>query len=134
MLWAKLAAVTNLSISKSIVDDSPSSSRLPPRPVRPADLDEISPSKSRRGCLPIILAMAFLIVLGAVMMILSLGYLLPFLMIGGGLIVLIFGQYLLFGWLMERIYRNPQALRELEEQERENQKPPPPTKPFYGKD
>lgn len=78
--------------------------------------------------------MAFLIVLGAVMMILSLGYLLPFLMIGGGLIVLIFGQYLLFGWLMERIYRNPQALRELEEQERENQKPPPPTKPFYGKD
>lgn len=84
--------------------------------------------------MPIILAMAFLIVLGAVMMILSLGYLLPFLMIGGGLIVLIFGQYLLFGWLMERIYRNPQALRELEEQERENQKPPPPTKPFYGKD
>nr|WP_044181603.1 hypothetical protein [Pirellula staleyi] len=78
--------------------------------------------------------MAFLIVLGAVMMILSLGYLLPFLMIGGGLIVLIFGQYLLFGWLMERIYRNPQALRELEEQERENQKPPPPTKPFNGKD
>jgi hypothetical protein len=56
--------------------------------------------------LPIVLAFALLLVLGAVMMVLSLGYLLPFLVLFGGLMLLIFGQYLLWGWYFERIYRS----------------------------
>jgi hypothetical protein len=83
------------SVAAIAMHDQP---HLPPRP-------DFEPA-SRRSWLPILLATIFGILLAAGFSIITLGYFLPLFALGALMFGVIFLQYLLWGWLFEKIYRS----------------------------
>jgi drug/metabolite transporter (DMT)-like permease len=73
------------------------SAKLPPPPELPP--------KPPASWLSIALVMLFGMALAMVLTVLTLGYFGPVLLLGAAIFMLIGLQYLLWGWLFERIYR-----------------------------
>ncbi len=71
-------------------------------PLQPPKPDE----RRRTSWLPIVLVAIVSLVLAAVLTVLTLGYFGPILLIGLLVFLVIGLQYLLWGWWLERIYRN----------------------------
>lgn len=75
---------------------------MPPKPLPPLE----SQPKQPASWLSIALVVFFGGVMAAVLTVLTLGYFGPILLIGLAIFLVVGVQYLLWGWLFERIYRS----------------------------
>lgn len=82
----------------------------PPLPPKPTFED-----KPRGSWLAIGLAAFGAVAIAIVLSFLTMGFFIPFLLLGLGIFVVIGLQYLIWGWLFERIYRSEGANHESNE-------------------